>query len=237
MVRFLARREEREVLRPRLRDQDDLSFRAKRSGARNLPLVAGLGRAVILGLVCPCFLRLVRLGFPVQQAVSQEPVPSSPVRSDDTFQRVEALVTSRQFDAAERLLQQDLPAENAASAYLRLGPIYFDHKEWSRAAVSLQKSLELIGQNDRAHLLLGLTGRESKKPENAEAELQKTAQDDPVSKTNAYLAEDQLMVDEKAALRAAKLTLPRPTHTILGAKCRIREALPKVAGGGEAEEG
>jgi mono/diheme cytochrome c family protein len=42
---FFPRREEKQILRCA---QDDLSFRAKRSGARNLLLVAALGRVVIL---------------------------------------------------------------------------------------------------------------------------------------------------------------------------------------------
>src|SRR5262245_61575999 len=50
MVRFFARREERQILLPRLRDQDDTSFRAKRRGGKNLLLVAAIGRAVILML-------------------------------------------------------------------------------------------------------------------------------------------------------------------------------------------
>jgi tetratricopeptide (TPR) repeat protein len=149
---------------------------------------------VTLGLVCACCLWLVRLGFPRQYS---EPAPSSPVRSDDTFLRIEALVSSRQFDAAERLFQQDLSAGNAASAYLRLGGIYFDHEEWSRAAAALQKSLGFNDHSDRAHLLLGLTWRELEKPGDAEAELQKAVQDDPRSETNAYLAGHQLMIDEK----------------------------------------
>jgi len=48
------------------------------------------------------------------------------------------LVSSHQFDVAERLFQEHLPVENAASAYLRLGNIYFEHDEWSRAAAALQ---------------------------------------------------------------------------------------------------
>jgi Flp pilus assembly protein TadD len=107
------------------------------------------------------------------------------------------LVSSHQFDAAERLVQQDLAPGNAASAYLRLGGIYFDHEEWSRAAAAFQKSLEFNSHNDRAHLLLGLTWGELKKSEEAEAELQKAVQDNPGSETNAYLAGHQLMVDEK----------------------------------------
>jgi Flp pilus assembly protein TadD len=166
----------------------------------NLLLVAASGRAVIFGLVCACCLWLARLGFGEQRADAGHP---SPVRSDDTFQRIEVLVSSQQFDAAERLFQQELSAGNAASAYLRLGGVYFDHKEWLRAAAAFQKSLEFDSHNDRAHLLLGLTWREVKKPEDAEVELQKAAQDNPSSETNAYLAGQQLVLDEKyeAALK------------------------------------
>jgi len=137
------------------------------------------------------------VGLPAQQGGSKTAAGSSSAHADEAFQRINVLVGSRQFDAAERLFQQHLPAENAASAYLRLGSIYFDHREWSRAAATLQKSLEFNGHNDRAHLLLGLTWRELKKPEDAEAELQKAVQDNPSSETNAYLAGHQLLVDEK----------------------------------------
>jgi tetratricopeptide (TPR) repeat protein len=133
---------------------------------------------------------------PAQHA-AQSPTASSPAHADDIFQRINVLVSSHQFDAAERLFQQHLPEENAASAYLQLGNIYFEHDEWSRAAAALQKSLELNSHNDRAHLLLGLTWRELKKPEDAEAELQKAVQDNPGSETNAYLAGHQLVLDEK----------------------------------------
>jgi hypothetical protein len=47
MARFFAWREEKQILLPRLRDLDDMSFRAKHSGARNLLLAAALGRAVL----------------------------------------------------------------------------------------------------------------------------------------------------------------------------------------------
>jgi len=130
-------------------------------------------------------------------AQTQSPAAAPSLHADETFQRIKVLVSSRQFDAAERLFQQELPAGNAASAYLRLGDIYFEHEEWSRAAAALQKSLEYDSQNDRAHLLLGLTWRELKKTEDAEAELQKAVQDNPKSETNAYLAGHQLIVDEK----------------------------------------
>ena len=152
---------------------------------------------VELGLVWAGCLQLPRLGFPAQHPNSQKSGASSPAHPEDTFQKIEALVSSRQFDAAERLFQQELPAGNAASRYLRLGSIYFDHREWSRAAAALQKSVEFNSHNDRAHLLLGLTWRELKKPEDAEAELQKAVRDNPSSETNAYLAGHQLIVDEK----------------------------------------
>jgi tetratricopeptide (TPR) repeat protein len=141
--------------------------------------------------------------LPAQDAASQTPTASLPTQADEAFQRIDMLVSSHQFDAAERLFQQELSAGNAASAYQRLGGIYFDHKEWLRAAAALQKSLEINSHNDRAHLLLGLTWRELKKPADAEAELQKAVEDNPSSETNAYLAGHQLVLDEKyeAALK------------------------------------
>jgi tetratricopeptide (TPR) repeat protein len=152
---------------------------------------------VSLGVVCVGCVRALGVGLPAPYARSQSPTASSPAQADDAFQRIDALVSSHQFNAAERLFQQQLPAENAASAYLRLGTIYFEHDEWSRAAAALQKSLGFNSHNDRAHLLLGLTWRELKKPEDAEAELQKAVQDNPRSETDAYLAGNQLMLDEK----------------------------------------
>jgi len=162
-----------------------------RAHARRWLTLVGLGVVWVGCLRAPC------IGLPARQAGSQRSTVASTARSDDTFLRIEALVNSHQFDAAERLFQQELSGGDAASAYLRLGGIYFDHDEWSRAAAALQKSLEFNGHSDRAHLLLGLTWRELKKPEDAEAELQKAVQDDPRSETNAYFAGHQLMIDEK----------------------------------------
>jgi tetratricopeptide (TPR) repeat protein len=148
-----------------------------------------------LVVVCAGYAPTLGVGVPVQHT-AQTPA-SSPAHVDEAFQRIDVLVSSHQFDAAERLFQEHLSAENSASAYLRLGNIYFEHDEWSRAAAALQKSLEFNSHNDRAHLLLGLTWRELKKPEDAEAELQKAVQDNPSSETNAYLAGHQLLLDEK----------------------------------------
>ena len=150
-----------------------------------------------LGVVWAGCLRAPCIGLPTRQAGSQPSTFASTAHADEAFLRIEALVSSHQFDAAERLFQQELSGGDAASAYLRLGGIYFDHEEWSRAAAALQKSLEFNGHSARAHLLLGLTWRELKKPEDAEAELQKAVQDDPRSETNAYFAGHQLMIDEK----------------------------------------
>jgi len=162
-----------------------------RAHARWWPALLGLG------LVGVSWLRALSVGPPAGHAGSQSPTGPSTVHAEEAFQSIDALVSARQFDAAERLFQKNLSAANAASAYLRLGSIYFDHEEWSRAAAALQRSLELNGHSDRAHLLLGLTWRELKKPDDAEAELQKAVQDDPRSETNAYFAGHQLMIDEK----------------------------------------
>src|SRR5215472_11730197 len=143
---------------------------------------------ISLGLVWTGWPPALGVSSPARGAGPQTPTVSPPAPADETFQRINVLVSSHQFDAAERLFQQDLSAGNAASAYLRLGGIYFDHKEWLRAAAAFQKSLEFNGHNDRAHLLLGLTWRELEKPEDAEAELQKAVQDNPSSETNVYLA-------------------------------------------------
>ena len=48
MVRFFASREEKQILPSPRRPQDDMSFRVKRSEARNLLLAAALGRALFL---------------------------------------------------------------------------------------------------------------------------------------------------------------------------------------------
>src|SRR6516225_1655925 len=80
-------------------------WRAKRSGARNLLLIEALGHAVVLGLVCACCLRLARPGFAAQHLDAGH---SSAVHADEAFQRINVLVSSHQFDAAERLFQQEL---------------------------------------------------------------------------------------------------------------------------------
>ena len=47
IARFFARRAEKQILRSPRRPQDDMSFRVRRSGSRNLLLVEALGRAVV----------------------------------------------------------------------------------------------------------------------------------------------------------------------------------------------
>src|SRR5215472_10272850 len=49
MTRFFATREEKHIRVAAATSQDDTSFRAKRSGASNLLLVAALGHAVSIG--------------------------------------------------------------------------------------------------------------------------------------------------------------------------------------------
>jgi len=62
IARFFARREEKQILRCA---QDDMSFRAKRSGARNLLLVAAFCRAVITACLVSGFVVLL-IKIPVQ---------------------------------------------------------------------------------------------------------------------------------------------------------------------------
>lgn len=118
--------------------------------------------------------------------------------SDEVFKRIEVLIGSRQYEAADGLLERNLSADvDAAGAYYRMGSLYFSHEQWQPAARFLQKSLQDRSQNDQAHFLLGLTWRELKEPERAESELVTAAALNPGSDLEAYMAGHQLLIDEK----------------------------------------
>lgn len=136
------------------------------------------------------------------QVAASQIASSGAIEVDDkTFQRIEALIRSGEFDEAERRLESQLSDTSAlrASAYFRMGRLYFEHQQWARAATFLQKSLRLDNHNDQTHLLLGLAWRELKKPEEAEGELLEAAKQNPRSDVNAYMAGHQLLITSKFA--------------------------------------
>jgi tetratricopeptide (TPR) repeat protein len=118
--------------------------------------------------------------------------------SDDVFEEIDALIGSHHYEAADRVLENHRrPDSDAATAYYRMGNLYFRHAEWQRAANFLQQSIQLRNQNDQAHFLLGLTWRELKQPEKAESDLQAAAAMNPKSDLEAYMAGHQLLIDAK----------------------------------------
>lgn len=117
---------------------------------------------------------------------------------DNTFAQIEALITSKKYAAAESLVESCIiQGTPTARAYARMGRIYLDRNEWSRAADYLQKSLKTEDGNDQAYLFLGLANRELKEPEEAEEEFIKAATLNPRSDVNAYFAGQQLLFNHK----------------------------------------
>jgi tetratricopeptide (TPR) repeat protein len=117
---------------------------------------------------------------------------------DEVFKKIDVLIGSRQYEAADGVLEHSLtPDVDAAGAYYRMGSLYFSHEQWQPAARFLQKSLQGRNQSDQAHFLLGLAWRELKEPERAESELLTAAALNPGSDLEAYMAGHQLLIDEK----------------------------------------
>lgn len=139
------------------------------------------------------------------------------VAGGQIIERIEEVIRSRKFDQAERLVDDYLKSSTVkAVAYYEMGKLYFENQQWARAASLLQESIRLQNQNDLAHLLLGLTWRELKKPDHAERELIEATKQNPGSDVSAYLAGHQLLLMGKfeAALphlyRAIALNPRRP---------------------------
>ena len=129
------------------------------------------------------------------QAAAEPPTPEDQAE-EKTLATIEFLVASKSYEKAENVLQSAIAQGTpAASAYFRVGKIYFDHDEWQRAADYLEKSVEVREGNDQAHLLLGLTYRELKQPERAEKEFVRAVELNPGSDLNAYFAGHQLLID------------------------------------------
>jgi len=121
--------------------------------------------------------------------------------SKDVFEKIEAAVRAKNFNNAESLLNKYLASgASPAPAHFQMGRIFFDQQDWTRAAESFQKSLQLAASNDQAHLLLGLTYRQLKRPDDAERELLAAARLNPQSDVNSYFAGHQLLLNSKAEL-------------------------------------
>jgi tetratricopeptide (TPR) repeat protein len=128
------------------------------------------------------------------------PSKSGTSSEDQAFTKIDALIVSKKYDQAETLVESAIAkGMQPVRAYFRMGKAYFDHDEWQRAADYLEKSLQAEEGNDQAqaHLLLGLTYRELKQPEQAERELMKAVSLNRRSDVNAYFAGQQLLLDLK----------------------------------------
>jgi tetratricopeptide (TPR) repeat protein len=129
------------------------------------------------------------------------PKPSSPPAasaSDITFNKIEALIRSKDYQHAESLLEASMSnSPSPAQAYLRMGKLYLNQDQWARAGHYFEKSLQARDENDQAHLLLGLVHRELRQPEQAEKEFMRAAGLNPRSDVNAYFAGQQLLLDMK----------------------------------------
>src|ERR1700738_233335 len=106
---------------------------------------------------------------------------------------LDALIAQHQYSRAEQIVGRRLErGDDPAATYFQIGKVYFDHEEWQRSAVFLEKSLKIKGMNDEAHQLLGLDWRSLHRPDGAEAELLEAVKENPSNRVNAYFAGHQL---------------------------------------------
>jgi tetratricopeptide (TPR) repeat protein len=104
------------------------------------------------------------------------------------------LLAAGKVSEADSLAQRYLSEQPPSSEnFLRIGHIYFEHDQWERAANFFRESIKLQGQNDTAHLLLGLSLSEMKQSAEAERELLIAVQQNPRSDVNCYFAGEQLL--------------------------------------------
>lgn len=121
--------------------------------------------------------------------------------SKEVFEKIEAAVRAKNLNKAESLLNKHLASgAPPAPAHFQMGRIFFDQQDWTRAADSFPRSLQLAAGNDQAHLLLGLTYRQLKRPDEAERELLAAARLNPLSDVNSYFAGHQLLLNGKSEL-------------------------------------
>jgi tetratricopeptide (TPR) repeat protein len=111
---------------------------------------------------------------------------------------LDALIAQHQYSRAEQMVGRRLEGgDDPAATYFEIGKVYFDHEEWKRSAVFLEKSLKIRGMNDQAHQLLGLDWRALHRPDDAEAELLEAVKENPSNGVNAYFAGHQLLLNGK----------------------------------------
>jgi tetratricopeptide (TPR) repeat protein len=117
------------------------------------------------------------------------------------FAQCEALVKAGEYSRAQRLFMARVgKGASAASLYGRMGQLYFNVRQWSRARQFLQESLSFDPQNAKAHLLMGLADRQAGDQEGAKGELIEAARLAPQSDVESYFAGQQLlMMSEPAA--------------------------------------
>jgi len=133
-------------------------------------------------------------------AAAPAQTPGKPVqpKAEAFHAELDALISQRQYDRAERIVIQRLAAgDDAAATYFQIGKVYFDHEAWQQSAGFLEKSLKLKGMNDEAHQLLGLDWRALHRPDDAEAELVEATKENPANRVNAYFAGHQLLLNGK----------------------------------------
>jgi tetratricopeptide (TPR) repeat protein len=118
--------------------------------------------------------------------------------ADEFIAEISKLLTSEKLTQADALVERYLSRQPPSSeVFLEVGRLYFEHNQWQRAAAFLHKSLQLQHQNDVAHLMLGLSLAELKRPEESEKELQIAVQQNPGSDINWYFAGWRLLLRGK----------------------------------------
>jgi len=156
------------------------------------------GKWLALATVLWVYIAPCGVASTILQTGTKPSPPSAESADAKTFNRIAALIRSKNYQQAESLLEaKALHSPSPAQDYFRMGKLYFDQDEWKRAENYLQKSIDGRDDNDQAHLLWGLAHRELREPEQAEKELMRAAALNPRSDVNSYFAGQQLLLDMK----------------------------------------
>lgn len=159
-------------------------------------------------------------------AAAQKENAESPTQMDAAAFRValDHLVEQHEYARVDNIVAARLKnGGDRAATYFETGKTYFDHEDWQRSSVFLEKSLQINGANDAAHRLLGLDYRALQLPDEAEVQLLEAAKEQPSDRVNAYFAGHQLLLNGKSEAALPYL------YSALGSKPLESQALQALA--------
>lgn len=157
---------------------------------------------------------------------AQKQNTEGPAKMDAAAFRValDHLVVQHEYAQVDDMVADRLNHEgDRAATYFETGKIYFDHDDWQRSSIFLEKSLQINAANDAAHRLLGLDYRALRRPNEAEVQLLEAAKEQPSDKVNCYFAGHQLLLNGKSEAALPYL------YRALGSKPLESQALQALA--------